>query len=458
MSLATRTTTSLQCSSSILLRSFGSSRRIPSLVRPANNIKPCCQSISLLRRLSTKDNGDTSSVSSEATATPTSVIKSDATTVDDAAAASAARSSFAPLTAPSRPLFPWRSESMNNLIPRLTPGTNEFNTLIPIPSSNEFLTWFFLQYSLWNSLISQEWKTDLENGTMYAFTKAVAGICANVYRIPLDQIYDEKGTSSSSKPTVKFTFEPPHSQQQDEEDDSSSSNDDATTSDQSTTASSSTNPPDYCENVRDMMTRDLRQLYESAHASGVHQLQIQLQLTPVRAYFHRFYAMPFLSKRHVLDDPTLLTKTFLQQESDTQFVVSWNNMYNLSISLMNQQLMERQAASERAQLETSIAAEVLVVCEERFCVTDITTGQVLQGSSTPEPREVAHLVTMEQTVVTTDDMSRSGLLPRIQSTPSNWQIADIDDLLGADKWFHVVVPIDDDDDGDDNDDQTAKMT
>jgi hypothetical protein len=83
-----------------------------------------------------------------------------------------------------------------------------------------------------------------------------------------------------------------------------------------------------------------------------------------------------------------------------------------------------------------VAAEVLVACNEAFQVVDAVTGAHLQGSPDGAFREVIHVVTFAMTVSSTFSDS----FPYWPHTRlGRWQIVDIDDALGAKKWYHVEL-------------------
>jgi hypothetical protein len=78
-------------------------------------------------------------------------------------------------------------------------------------------------------------------------------------------------------------------------------------------------------------------------------------------------------------------------------------------------------------MESTVICQVLIHCDEIFCVKDAETGRLLQGHADEKFRRVVHLVRFEQTV-TTHWTDSGGILP-FRVEPGEWQITDIDDLL-----------------------------
>ncbi|KAL7575108.1 hypothetical protein ACA910_000475 [Epithemia clementina (nom. ined.)] len=313
------------------------------------------------------------------------------------------------------PLFPWRHEGLDNLIPRVTPGTREFQTILPLIAPEMLMANVFMGESLWNVLLTGQWRRDLEEGMCYAFGRGVAGIVSNVYHVPLENVFQSSQPSSqSSAYDVSFIY-------------NNKSSADFTTP---INEDKSEDESKFSPEVEDMMTQPLRQLFRSAHASGTSQLRIRLELTPKVAFFNRLCGLPFVTKQQVEDQPDMLNDLFVNE--DGQFKVDTRGLYDF----LNENAARNFARN--GKFETTLAAEALILCDENFCVWDADTGKVLQGREDSTPREAAHLVTFERSGIY--EMG-SGLLalPKVISL-SNWQIADIDDLLGPKKWFHVVAP------------------
>ena len=344
-------------------------------------------------------------------------------------------------TRPPSALFPWRHEGMDNLIPRVTAGTPESSTLLPLFAPEELMAKVFMDQSWWNALVSKQWKHDLEEGMCYAFAQSVAGIVSNVYHVPLQEVLSSSSQQSSlsnSSPDVSFVY----NDNQNESSSSSSVNDSSSQADDNKEDKS--NPSQYCPEIEHMMTPALRRLFQSAHDNGTNQLRIRLQVTPKRAYFHRLHGIPFVSRQQVDDRPSLLHNVFINAATG-KFQADVTTLYNF----LSDNAAEQSLKSGNGTMETTLAAEALIVCDEIFCVWDAETGQVLQGKETTSPTEVGHVVIFERSCQTTPQGDHFPYLPQITHL-SNWQIVDIDDLLGPKKWFHVTVSDNDNDKNNNN--------
>lgn len=293
-----------------------------------------------------------------------------------------------------RPIFPWRHDE--KLLPRLIPDTPEFRRDMRVPSIfRSIVAMSFLDIPWHHLLISGNavWEGDIAHSTSWAFAQAVAGIVSNVYKVPLADIaLDDK---------VNFQF-PPEGPV--EEGDKAM----------------------YCPEIESMLDRPLMTLFKSAHESGKLQLRIRLQMQPKSTKLHSIFALPFVSRAAVEKDPKILEKTY-------------NNMAlmrtNPRESFQNVFKAVEEESKRNGKLTTTIEAQVLVECDEIFQVVDLETGVVLQGQEDGLVRTVVHLVRMEKTVETYDNDARFPYFPDVKQ--GNWQITDIDDLLGSKKWYLI---------------------
>ena len=216
----------------------------------------------------------------------------------------------------------------------------------------------------------------------YAFVQGVSGIVSNVYRIPLEETIVENDT-------IRFSFPLPEK-------------------DGTKTAATQGDSEVFAPHVENMLGEGLKKLFESAHKSGCDQLRITLESKPVSSQFIRLHAVPNLTSREIEEDPTC-TATVLDD-------IRAGNV----LAVVEHYLPHPGKA-------TSVAAEVKIICEEKFQVTDAETGVVLQGSEgVPATNLVCHVVTFE-TQIRYDEQS---WLER-----KNWQLIDIDDLVSTKKWF-----------------------
>eukprot|EP00527_Entomoneis_sp_CCMP2396_P009789 CAMPEP_0198136798 /NCGR_PEP_ID=MMETSP1443-20131203/394_1 /TAXON_ID=186043 /ORGANISM="Entomoneis sp., Strain CCMP2396" /LENGTH=411 /DNA_ID=CAMNT_0043798075 /DNA_START=13 /DNA_END=1248 /DNA_ORIENTATION=+ len=326
--------------------------------------------------------------------------------------------------------FPWRHERVENMLPRLTIGSDEQKNLIPTPVGNiEFcLARMFLGVGWWDGMIAHRWKHELADSVTYAFTKSLASLLSNVYRVPLSQISSSFTPAGSdiTVPQVVFHFPPKEE-------------------------GNSDNKDDYCRNISDMMPRPIRQVFESAHEKSGKHLRIQLEITPKQSAFHRLFGLPFVSRQKVETDKDFLLNIFFKRDKMTDEYVVADQSHAINTYLSH--ITGHQSRGE-TKIKTTVAAEVLVICDEIFKVWDAETGELLQGSSSEEEskdaktsgddddiflgREVAHVVTMERDF---EIEIKDGFPYNFDYvSKSNWQITDIDDSTGPQKWYHVLVP------------------
>jgi hypothetical protein len=80
-------------------------------------------------------------------------------------------------------------------------------------------------------------------------------------------------------------------------------------------------------------------------------------------------------------------------------------------------------------LESTVIAQVLVTCDEKFSVTGVATGTLIQGNS--DTQTVTHLVRLEVVVQQKFTRGEGNGTTEVGS----WQIVDWDDLLGGNLWY-----------------------
>jgi len=419
------------------------------------------------------------------------------TTAADAAAAEELLKSRA-RASPPRPIFPWRSEPLERPLPRLDPSAGNDEYRPPYAYHIQRLTaYWFLRVPLWQCLLGfGAWRQDLADSMGYAFQQAVTGILTNIYQLPppappaaapstnsVEQVNNDNKKAGDRRHPAFGASE--KEQPEDEaaagtkkvdDDDVSSTKTAATTTTTTTTekkddASATTTPeskpnaaapppplpekpesqssvknntkpdthasgeskdekktaskdPDTATstatttlNVHDMLIRPLRHMYESAHESGRDQLLIRLQTEPVSAHLINLACLPYVTRD---DDPEKL-------QAMRQVRMGRGGLQTV-MRLLDADLRRH------GKLETTVEAQVLVVCREIFQVRDRTTGQVLQGSlegDDGEEQVVGHVVRLEctsgQELIGSSD---------IRYYQSDWQITDIDDLLsGPVAWY-----------------------
>jgi hypothetical protein len=77
--------------------------------------------------------------------------------------------------------------------------------------------------------------------------------------------------------------------------------------------------------------------------------------------------------------------------------------------------------------------QVLIECDEVFQVIDTKTGAVLQGTPDGLVQRVVHLARFEV------DVKTFGFWWLSKNEIGNWQLTDIDDLLGHATWYQGKI-------------------
>jgi hypothetical protein len=356
----------------------------------------------------------------------------------------------APLTAPRavqqppRPIFPWRHEPIDVLLPRLTLGTAEIaGDIVATPSGQAFFNALFLSNNnhgtarnIFDSFASYHWRDELAESSGWAFAQGVAAIMSNTYELPLEKV--AKGDDE-----VKFSFPlEPESEDRTEDNNKGDSCDsvstDETNEDSTTKDSNVSDDNSSVAEVESMVGKQLRELYKSAHASGHDQLRIRLEMIPTgRCHLHNLVGFPFVTRSAVAKDNVL-------QEILGEFTVArlarQGNYYGILNSMYEHIMLnhfggEKDTRTKKDHFQTTVEIQVLVECDEIFCVMDAKTGAVLQGS--PDGQRVWHLARFETTIETEILNRPNRWLPSISSRRTdNWQLTDIDDLLGPTTWYY----------------------
>jgi hypothetical protein len=367
-------------------------------------------------------------------------------------------------------LFPWRHETKDHPLPRLSPGTPEsrYNTSAAVPRGTQsFIANAFLNLPTWQ-LVLVDWRAQLAESASYAFTRGVAGIISNVYQVPYRGLLRD----DPSQETTTMSFDSDHGAGASELMPDGSPTDDAASSTATTEHKNVYNdsPKDDAEDeggpdVEYMLDQPLRRLFQSAHEHGRDQLLVRLETTPVRAVFYSLFCLPFVSRRMVARDPSILERMRKivyqlnnslrnpperEARSSDGETASSPSSPSSSFTSMYEYVQSQVERNDR--LETTVELQVLVECEEVFHVVDRATGALVQGGcggavcggggeredgtvagDSSGKRRVWHLVSLEATSTTTFADSFP-YLPN--TTAGNWIITDIDDLLGPKKWYH----------------------
>eukprot|EP00980_Cylindrotheca_fusiformis_P030720 scaffold25296_cov162-Cylindrotheca_fusiformis.AAC.2 len=315
--------------------------------------------------------------------------------VDDAKAPTGIRSSI--LKAPFKKvvggrgaIFPWRSS--NELLERLVPGSDEFqrkgfllggNVFSSNPVFDAYATaYLFMGLPLHKMLFFKHWQEDMAENMSWAFSQGVG--------VPFDSISQHD----------QLNFE------------SGKANDD------SASDGGNDGPLDHDE-IDYMVEEKLRSLFESACKHGKESMQVKLECKPKgTSHMVSLFVFPFLSRSLLKKQPDIREK----YQSMLEYMVTAPKealpMYHEFV----------QQFQRRGYTENTVIAQVLVPCQEVFWVKDLATGALIQGVADETPRSVVHLVRMEMVVRTVP--ANRPLIP-IKHEQGNWQITDIDDLLGG---------------------------
>ena len=197
-----------------------------------------------------------------------------------------------------------------------------------------------------------------------------------------------------------------------------------------------------------MVQSKLKQLYQSAHEFGKHQLQVRLDCRPISATMESLFVFPFLSRASLKAIPPLREKYHAlldaMNESPQDSIPLWHDILNdLRQHHRRSSSSSSSSSDEGPRLSSTVICQVLIECDEVFWVKDLSTGAMLQGgwqeeediptittlsSSSNAPfRRVVHLVRFEM-VVDVMDAPHRWILP-FDMKLGRWQITDIDDHL-----------------------------
>lgn len=184
------------------------------------------------------------------------------------------------------------------------------------------------------------------------------------------------------------------------------------------------------------MEEKLRKLYEASHKFGRDQMRIVLQTKPIDCELVSLMTIPFLTREAVKKDHSLrnayqkVYRALTQGEIDNAEPMSIFEFGRAGYAQVSEFAKTRvQIQDDYGMLESTVIAQVLVTCDEKFAVTDVATGTLIQGNV--DTQTVTHLVRLE--VVVLQKMKLGGDEDTIEV--GSWQIVDWDDLLGGNLWF-----------------------
>lgn len=185
-----------------------------------------------------------------------------------------------------------------------------------------------------------------------------------------------------------------------------------------------------------MLQQSLRNLYQSAREhSHPNEINIVLRTQPQFAVIESMFPVFGISRNLVHNHPNLkhsyrnLVNEIQRKERE---VGQKLNPIQVGQIVMNGflSLMDRSAKlSSDGKGVITIIAQVSIQCREIFCVKDVKSGEILQGESDGQARDVTHLVRFE--IVLKENFDQG---PWDMSI-GRWQITDWDDLLEGNVWF-----------------------
>jgi hypothetical protein len=177
------------------------------------------------------------------------------------------------------------------------------------------------------------------------------------------------------------------------------------------------------EIVESMVHPDLLNLYESAREHGKESLRVRLEVRPCKdedPQLVSLFTFPFLSRENIKIYHGR-KKKYLQF---LDMMAIQGGVSSEAMAIIHEFMDE---FYRDKMVESTVVCQVLIPCDEIFCVKDTETGGLMQGHADEKFRRVVHLVRFEQ-VVKTHWTESSGFLP-FRLEPGNWQVTDIDDLL-----------------------------
>jgi hypothetical protein len=168
-----------------------------------------------------------------------------------------------------------------------------------------------------------------------------------------------------------------------------------------------------------------KKFYDESHnlnesGTNVNPLEIKLSTKPITSDLVRLYAFPFLSRDAVKEEPSR-KKDYLQLMPIVNPGQGPADTGRKLFAFADQLILER------GLMQTTVIAEVLIVCMEAFYIKDLKTDEILQGQRTEQT--VPHVLRMEM------DVMLDVVNDEDEWFQSNWRIADIDDTVGERDWW-----------------------
>jgi len=291
------------------------------------------------------------------------------------------------------PIFPWRHEE--DKLARFIPGTEDHEakghllSTVNTPLGNATLNavttaYMFLDLPIWQLFFFSDFKAELTESVSWAFVQGMNNLLLKLAKEPY---------STDAREDIDFliTLSQPSTMESSEEEES----------------------PDLQE-LDSILETQLLDLYQSSAKNFANGNEIFLKCKPYSAELVSLYCIPYVSRSNILTNPSLLT--------------FYKKMLEKSAGEKQADLAQlRKEHLETGKMESTVIAQVLVWCKERFYVKDTSSGTILQGQEDDEEKDVPHLVRMEMIVKTVKDSSRGNFTNK----QGNWIITDIDDLVGG---------------------------
>lgn len=175
--------------------------------------------------------------------------------------------------------------------------------------------------------------------------------------------------------------------------------------------------------VKQIVADELLKLFEAARDYGKESLKVRLevQVTPAETQspqIMNLFVFPFLSREYNKKVPGHSRR--YQRMIDAVANNAWPEARPILDHIMSDWM-------ERGFTESTVIAQVLIPCDEIFCVRDASTGDVIQGHGDEKVRRVVHLVRFE--MVVRSYLKNDGSWFPVRSELGEWHITDIDDLL-----------------------------
>lgn len=297
-------------------------------------------------------------------------------------------------------VFPWRHD--DKLLPRLVPGTLEHTTQGHLLSStntplgnatlNAVTTaYMFLDVPIWQLFLFPIWKAELADSMSWAFTQGVSNLLCKLTNVPPSNETAAIGDDDDDKSNYEIKFQTKISQDPEKD-------------------VTEENGRNSLDGLKVMMDEKLLSLYNTSLLKDG--TEILLQSRPYSAELLSLYCIPYISRSNIKNDTSL--HEFYRNMLEKRAIDRSPDLAKL-----------RKDYLETGMMESTVIAQILVWCNEKFYVKDGTSGFLLQGQEDTDDRQVPHLVRMEMTVKT----EKNGTNGSFRNTLDNWIITDIDDMM-----------------------------